>query len=299
MKTKPSIALLIVSISFSGILKAQSSIFQSEKLQKVWEATGLEVPESVLPVPEKGILYVSNIGSTNPTAKENMGFITVLNADGSIKKLHWVTGLNAPKGMAIIGKKLYVTEVDKVTEIDILTGKIVKSIVIDSAVFLNDITADKADNLYISDSRTGTVFILSGNKVSVLLKSKEYSFPNGLISVGDNILLGTGEKVVSINPRTRGVKDFMLNTGGVDGIALIAPDELLFSNWQGTVYTMKVGNDKELLLDTSATESTKSADFGYDSSKKLIYIPTFFGNSVVCYKIIRVTDNTTSGDDLI
>jgi hypothetical protein len=286
MKTKLYIVPVLVLISLTGISKSQPTVFQSEKLQKVWEATGLDVPESVLPVPEEDILYVSNIGSSNAAEKEKKGFISILNADGSIKTLHWVTGLNSPKGMAIQGKKLYVTGVDRLTEIELATGRIVKTITVDSAVFLNDIAADKVGNLYISDSKTGTVFKMKDDKVSVFIKSKEFNFPNGLISVGGNILLGTGDKVVNINAQSDEVKDYMLNTGGVDGIAMIAPNVLLFSNWQGTVYSMKVGKDKELLLDTSATESIKSADFGYDADRRLIYIPTFFGNSVVCYKLI-------------
>jgi hypothetical protein len=285
MKTR--FCLLAIIFSVTGLLKGQPSVFQSEKLQKIWEADGLSVPESVLPVPEEGILYVSNVGSTNAADKESKGFISILNSDGTIRNLRWVTGLSSPKGMAILGKKLYVTEVDKVTEIDLSTGKVIKSTPIDSAVFLNDITTDKSGNLYISDSNTGSVFKLVGNNASILVKSKDYSYPNGLTTVGDNILLGTGDKVVNIDLLTGNVKDYMLNTGSVDGIAMIAPNVLLFSNWGGTVYTMKLGKDKELLLDTSKTESTKSADFGYDAAKDLIYIPTFFGNSVVCFKLMN------------
>jgi hypothetical protein len=283
MKTKLCLFLLL-AVS-TGPMIAQSKVFQSEKLQKVWEVKGLNVPESVMPVPGKNILYVSNIGSRNASDKGKMGFISILNADGTIKNLHWVTGLNSPKGMAIVGGNLYVTEVDKVTEINMKTGKVIKSIPIDSAEFLNDITADKDGNLYISDSNTGTVFKLSGNKATILAKSKDYKYPNGLTTVGNTILLGTGDRVVNIDLQSGVTKDFMLNTGAVDGIALIAPDVMLFSNWPGTVYLMKSGTDKELLLDTSSTESTKSADFGYDAAKNLIYIPTFFGNSVVCYKL--------------
>ncbi|MBA7550037.1 hypothetical protein ES705_42543 [subsurface metagenome] len=77
----------------------------------------------------------------------------------------------------------------------------------------------------------------------------------------------------------------MLNTGGVDGLAKVDKGVLLFSDWPGKVYIMKKGEQKELLLDTSSTEKIKSADFGYISENKLLFIPTFFANSVVCYKL--------------
>jgi hypothetical protein len=132
-----------------------------------------------------------------------------------------------------------------------------------------------------------TIFKFSDNKISVFLKSDRFGSPNGLLTDGKDILLGTGDRVVRINIQTGKVTDYMLNTGGVDGIALTASDVLLFSNWQGTVYKMKLGSDKELLLDTSKTEAIKSADFGYDASNKMIFLPTFFGNSVVCYKLAK------------
>jgi hypothetical protein len=279
---------LIAQITLIGIsveMKSQPVIFQSEKLQKVWEVDGLSVPESVLPVPGEGLIYVSNIGSNDPTAKDHTGFISVLNADGTVNTLKWASGLNSPKGMAILNDKLFVTEVDKISEIDVSTGKVLKSYPVDNAGFLNDIAADKSGNLYISDSRTGSVFKLSGGKVKLFIKSAEYSNPNGLFVDGSNLLLGTGDKIISINTSTGEAEDYMLNTGGVDGLQLIASGAVVYSNWSGTIFTLQKGSEKELLLDTSTSETIKSADFGYNASVNLIYVPTFFGNSVVCYKL--------------
>jgi len=259
--------------------------YQSEKLEKLWETTGLSVPESVLPVPEEGILYVSNIGSTNSSAKDNTGFISILSVDGEIKTLEWATGLNAPKGMAISNDKLYVTEVDHITEIDLATGKKVNSWPVEGAVFLNDVAAHASGVIYFTDSRTGKVHKLENEVVSTVIQEEGFPNVNGIVALDKKLLIGTGDRVVKYYLETGEVKDYMLNTGGVDGLAKVGKGVILFSDWPGKVHIMKSGEEKELLLDTSGTEKSKTADFGYIADKQLVFIPTFFANSVVCYKL--------------
>ena len=259
--------------------------FQSEKLEKKWETTGLSVPESVLPVPEEGILYVSNIGTNKSSSKEGLGFISILGLDGEVKNLHWCTGLNSPKGMAIYDGKLYVTEVDHITEIDLASGKKVNSYPVEGAVFLNDVAASPSGVIFFTDSRTGSVHKLDSGKLSLVIKSESFPGINGIVALDNKLLIGTGENVVKYYIETGEVKDYMLNTGGVDGLAKIDKGLILFSDWPGKVYIMKKDEEKELLLDTSSTETSKTADFGYIANKKLVFIPTFFANSVVCYKL--------------
>ncbi len=259
--------------------------FQSEKLEKKWETTGLNVPESVLPVPEEGILYVSNIGTDKSSAKTGLGFISILNMNGEIKNLKWATGLNSPKGMAIYKDKLYVTEVDHLTEIELSTGKKINSWPVEGAVFLNDVAAHQSGVIYFTDSRTGSIHKLENGKVSLVIQSKDFPGVNGIVASDKKLLIGTGDKVVKYYLESGEVKDYMLNTGGVDGLAIIGEGVILFSDWPGTVYIMKKDEAKELLLDTSSTEKSKTADFGYIADKKLVIIPTFFANSVVCYKL--------------
>jgi sugar lactone lactonase YvrE len=283
MKTR--LFFILVTVFYTITLFAQNKPFQSDKLEKIWEVSDLSVPESVLPVPEEGILYVSNIGTNNPIEKDAKGFISILTTDGKIKILKWSADLNSPKGMAISNGKLYVTEVDRIAEIDLKTGKKLKDYPVNGAKFLNDIAVDKTGVLYISDSQTGTVHKLENGIVSILVQSDSFPSPNGLFFRKDILLLGTGDKIVTIDPATKEVSDCMINTGAVDGLAVVGPGMLIFSDWPGTIHIMKKDEEKELLLDTTSSETAKTADFGYIADKKLIFIPTFFDNSVVCYKL--------------
>ena len=84
----------------------------------LWETTGLKTPESALPVPAEGFAYVSNVAG-KPTDKDGNGFISKVSlADGKIIALEWAKGMDAPKGLALAGGKLYASDIDKLVEID-------------------------------------------------------------------------------------------------------------------------------------------------------------------------------------
>ena len=283
MKKTIMIGLFLTGLSVFQYVWADDH--QAAKLTRLWEAKGFITPESVLPVPEKGIMYVSNIGSQNPTAKEGTGFISILNDKGEIKELKWSSGLNSPKGMAIVGQKLYVTEVDRISAIDLNTGKKIKEYPVPEATFLNDIAADDQGRLYISASRSGTVYKLAEGIVSVFIKSEDYGNVNGVVIEQNKLVVGTGSKIIKVDLESKEVTDFMTNTGAVDGIAFVKSDMVVFSDWPGKIHIMKAGKEKELILDTSEIETLQTADFGYNGDKKLIYVPTFFGNTVVCYQL--------------
>jgi hypothetical protein len=282
MKSKTAF-LIFATISYC-LVYGQSEKFKSPKIEKVWEVAGLSVPESVYPVPDEKIMYVSNIGGQNPTEKAGNGFISILSMDGKIKNLKWVTGLNSPKGMGIVNGKLFVTDIDRLVQIDIKSGNIDKFYPIEGSKFLNDIIAGPDGELYISETQTKKVFKFDKGYAGLFVESDDWKGPNGIIMHNGKILMGAGDNVVQIDPSTKAVNDYLVNTGAVDGLATIGPDYFIFSDWLGKVYSMKKGEEKELLLDISDAQRN-AADFGYVPSDTSLYIPTFYGNSVVCYRL--------------
>ena len=122
-------------------------------LEQVWATENvLETPESVFYNPDEKILYVSNIvGESN--AKDGKGYISKVSLDGKIENKEWATGLDAPKGMAMMNGTLYVTNVDELVAID-KGGKITKRYPVKGAKFLNDpVTADNKVLFTILPSR--------------------------------------------------------------------------------------------------------------------------------------------------
>ena len=132
----------------TGLTASSSEAFH---LVKKWATEQVfDVPESVYWDFDREILYVSNIAG-NPGEKDGEGFISRLSIDGEVRKLKWVTGLNAPKGMAAYGGRLYVSDIDELAVIDIRTDSVVERHPAEGAIFLNDVAVDAKGNVYISD----------------------------------------------------------------------------------------------------------------------------------------------------
>src|SRR5690349_5356983 len=165
---------------------------QGHKLEKIWETDSIvAVPESVLPA--NGILYVSLIdgGGWDDDGK---GGVAKLDLGGKNYKGDWITGLSAPKGMGVIGNRLYVANLSDVVVIDIAKGKIEKNIRIDSATGLNDITISEKGIIYVSDSRTGKIWRIENEKASLYLENM--NGVNGLRAVGTDLIIASGKSFI-------------------------------------------------------------------------------------------------------
>jgi len=256
-------------------------------LEEVWSSdTTLKTPESVLFDEGRNVLYVSNVNG-NPTDKDNNGFISKVKLDGTIENLEWVTGLSAPKGMGLYNNILYVTDIDKLVEIDAENGKIVKTHEIPGAGFLNDVFVTGDGVVYFSDSETNKIHKLENGTVS-LFSDQNLDKPNGLF-IKDNTLylasMGSSDfKAIDLDTK----KDTVLATGiGMgDGVEYVGSgDDFLVSDWEGGIYYISNGKSQKLI--DSKEQNVNTADIEFIPSENLLLVPTFFRNKVVAYKLIK------------
>jgi hypothetical protein len=277
-----NIILLTTGLLFFSLAHAQV------KLVKLWETDStLKVPESVLYDAPNKVLYVSNIDGTEPWGKDGKGSIGKVGLDGKIINAEWVTGLNAPKGMGLYKGKLYVADLTEIVVIDIAKGTIVQRWPIVSAVGLNDVSIDAKGILYVSDSKARNVYTMPvtvPKKITLLLDSNQLKRPNGVLLHGNNLyVLDDGtmyrlEKNRSLTKITDGME------GGTDGIENVQGKDFIVSCWAGAIWYVKEDGSKTLLLDTRE-QKINSADIGYDAKNKIVYVPTFWKNSVVAYQL--------------
>jgi DNA-binding beta-propeller fold protein YncE len=267
------------------LLLATGAQAQSHKLTKSWESEAtLKVPESVRFDAKRKVLYVSNIDG-EPWAADGKGSIGKVGLDGKVIAAEWVTGLDCPKGMVISedGKLLYVADAGGIVVIDIEAGKISRKIDIPEGLQLNDLAADTKGTLYVSDSKGKKVFAVKGDAVTVELDEKVLKGPNGLLVhrgklyVLDNNSLNQVQPDKSLKVLVGGME------GGADGLEHVKGDDFLVSVWSGAVWYVS-GANKELVFDGKAVE-TRTADIGWDPATKTVYVPTFFRNSVVAFKV--------------
>jgi hypothetical protein len=80
-------------------------------------------PESALWDAATDTYLVSNIGE-NPFDADGDGFIARFVPDGKSEK--WIGGLNAPRGMALVGDRLWVADLTVLRSFDRKTGKPVR-----------------------------------------------------------------------------------------------------------------------------------------------------------------------------
>lgn len=275
---------LIKSLLLAGACVA-SSLASAQTLTLLWKTdTLLRVPESVLFDSKNAVLYVSCIDGKSGE-KDGKGSIAKVTPDGKIISAEWVAGLDAPKGMGLYKNILYVADLSRVVLIDILTGKITSTINIEGATFLNDITVDSKGNVFASDSDTGKIHKLSDGKAEVYFESKDFKRINGLLAQKDGLMVadaGTGLLYrLSYDKQLTKVSE-TVPQGRNDGIVSVGKNEYIVSCWNGEVYFIDASGKSLKMLDTK-DQKMNSADVDYDAKTKTLFVPTFFGNTIMAY----------------
>jgi hypothetical protein len=159
----------------------------------LWETPGFVGPESVVFDSARNEFYVSNMGTHGKDATPGDGFVSRVDAAGKLLELKWVTGFDNPKGLALVGGKLYVGDDKDLVEIDVAAGKVAQRYAPeDGPGDFNDVTADPAGNVYVSSGRLGTLFRLHEGRFAAWhkLDRTKTGWLNGLKAEKDRLLLG-------------------------------------------------------------------------------------------------------------
>lgn len=277
-----TIILTVITVHFMYGVTAQE-IYKNDRLEKIWETKpGLRTPESVLFDPSEKLIYISNINEES-WEKDNNGFITRHNAEGDILNYKWVEEMSAPKGMGLLQGKLYVTNIDEVIEIDVTSAKITQRYKHPKAIHLNDIAIGADGRVFISDSRGDYLFEIFNGVMDILYQS-EAGPTNGLFYETGRLLCGQENRVAALDLTTKTMTTYIDSTGSVDGLEGVGDSTYLISDWSGRVHLIQQGQPKLLLLDTTPQE-INAADIEFDPYDRILYVPTFFNNTVVAYKL--------------
>lgn len=263
---------------------------------------GLSTPESVLYDATSDTYIVSNVDG-DPLAVDGNGYISRLSPDGKIVVGKWIEGkrrgatLNAPKGLAMTGGKLYVADIDTVRIFDAKTGAPSGEVKLPGATFANDLAVAPDGRVLVSDSGlkagkksfepsgTDAVYAIdASNKLTTIAKSKDLGGPNGLLPTADKtwvVGFRSGE-LYSLDASGKRADVQKLPKGSLDGIVALPGGDLLISSWDASsVYRGKPGGDFRV-----AIEGVKSpADIGWDSKRSRVLVPLFDGNEVRAYDV--------------
>lgn len=255
-------------------------------LVKKWETdTVFTTAESAIYDEKRDIIYVSNIDE-GPWEEDGKGSIGQLSTSGEVINPRWIDGINAPKGLGIVGDYLYVTDLQTLIEIDIPGNKINKRYLVEEAGGLNDITTSPDGVVYVSDSQSGNIFKLENGEISQI--KSDLGKSNGVLYEKDRLLIGTwqDEKLNAMSFSDNTISTVAEKLPQPDGIESDGEGGYFVSSWKGLVHYVYPDGKTELILDSTA-EEIGAADLDYIQSKKMLLVPTFFHNTVTAYEFVK------------
>jgi DNA-binding beta-propeller fold protein YncE len=261
----------------------------------LWEVKGLAQPESVVQDPATGSIYVTNIAGAI-MQKDGNGFIARLRPDGTMIDREWLKGLNAPTGMALHERTLYVADVDALIEINVASGEITNRYQAKGAIFLNDVAVGEDGTVYASDTPMNTIWRLKDGTFEPWLANDELNGPNGLLAQGGKLIVasfgklpGEGQKqelgsLLAVKLEDQSVSKLGVGEpiGNLDGLQLLQPGVYLVTDWDaGVLYRVNAKGKADRLIKLSKG----SADLSYLPDKKTALIPIMLSNSLVAYAL--------------
>ena len=272
--TKHTLLALLLS---AFIPVAQAAPLSTQKI------SGLKMPESVVQATD-GRVFVSEI---NGFGVDGDGQISVIEA-GQVTL--FAKGLDDPKGLAIIGQSLYVADNKRILKLALSGPKQGQAEVFAAAtafpvtpLFLNDLEADLAGNLYVSDSgdlkgKGGAVYQINAQgQVRLLINSeqdKRILAPNGLLMDDtDDVLMVVDFAsgiLYSYNLATKQLLDLADGFGGGDGVVHHANGSMFVSDWKnGKVFRLDMNGEVTPLAATYQS----AADIALTKDEKVLMVP--------------------------
>ena len=257
----------------------------------MWRADGFKTPESVLFDQANNRLVVTNMNG-GPGDADGNGYLSLLSADGKLISRNWASGMDAPKGMAIAAGRLYVADITKVRVVDLADGRLVSTIDVAGAVFLNDMTADSRGSVFVTDMLANAIYRIDGDKAELWLKDDALGTPNGIVADDDRLIVGSwgngmradfsteepgGLLVVDLGSKAVTPLPGAGKVGNIDGV-VVAGNAIFASDYMsGTLYRYADGKVERL-----AVLKPGSADIGTDGAT--IFVPMMNEGEVVALK---------------
>ena len=202
-------------------------------LSSIGAAQSYSAPESVEYHPRLNRHLVGNTSSG--------GSIQARAADGTITLFSAAPA--APYGIELLRGTLFVLDQGAVKGYDIDSAAPVMNLSLTGASFLNGITSNGVDTLYVSDFSGKKIYTVNVANLAAPTQNTPVAMtqtPNGLVfdPVGNRVLVatwGTAAKVMSVDPAGATAPVDLINTtlNNIDGITLDCRGSIIVAAWSG------------------------------------------------------------------
>jgi sugar lactone lactonase YvrE len=293
-----------IAVLVLALLSVQPAA-QSAAPTRVAVVEGFAIPESARYDPVRDQYFVSNVNA-HATAADNNGFISLVGPDGQVVDRRFIAGgekgvtLHGPKGMALVGDDLWVTDVTTLRRFNRRTGQPGTAIDLapHGALFLNDVTAAPDGTLYVSD--TSLVFPPTGNPtrgktdrvyrvtaagaVSVAVADARLEGPNGVFwdTRANHLLIASimGKNIYRWTEGA-GLQLQAAGPGGYDGVERLDDATILVSSQDlPGLMTLTAAGLTALIPGVSDV-----ADIGVDTKRRRVAIPRLDPNVVEIWQL--------------
>ena len=262
---------------------------------------GFSTPESILHDTLADVYLVSNINGA-PAGRDGNGFISRLTPDGRLDSVPFIAGgrdgvtLNAPKGMAIRGDTLWVSDIDVLRRFDRATGAPRGSVAFGPrAGFLNDVALGPDGAIYVSETGVrfaeggmettglaGVFRVAPGDAIERIVRDTALAAPNGITAHAGRLVMGsfTGPQIYAWTPGQPAIAPVGRATGGVDGLEVLDDGRMLASVWSDSSLVL-VGDSAVAFI----RGLPSPADFTVDRRRNRIIVPLFMDDRVEVWQL--------------
>lgn len=286
--------ILLVLLASSCSMHSALAVANPDNQKILVSEVGFATPESVEYYAAKDHYLVSNINGS-PFDADNNGFISKLSPDGKVIDLKWIDGardnvqLHAPKGMTIIGNKLFVADITQIQVFELPSGKQLSSINVEGSSFLNGIDAGDGDFVYVTDTGMKPGFESSGSdaiykvwangNVETILKDPNMGGPNGIINDHDTLYVVFFGSPKMIKIESQGKATLMPEplAGRLDGLVKLKNGGIAMSSWESSSIDVYKNGEYE----TIAEFLNSPADMDIDTKRNRLLIPLFNEDKVL------------------
>lgn len=265
------------------------------------EATRLRVavnfrgPESVRYDPDQDVYFISNING-GMSARDGNGYIMRVSAGNTAEAAIFVQSgrggvtLDAPKGLALHGDTLWVTDIDQVRGFDRRTGAPLATVDLrpEHAGFLNDIAVGPDGTLYLTDTGIRVeprgripiggerIFRIAGSAtVTVLAAGDSLHWPNGLSwdPLRGRWIVAPFADLVSyvLALDSAGMRRIAVagSRGQFDGVEVLRDGRFLVTSWgDSAVYLVSDSSSRRVIGGL-----VSPADIGIDTRRNVLAVP--------------------------